>query len=46
MHHIYPGLSSCDYIPYTYIIGWKSLKVYYFGSETAQITKIANPINL
>lgn len=46
MNHIYPGSSSLEYIPYTYIIGWRSLKVYYFGSESGVITKTAHPSNL
>lgn len=46
MPNIYKIRSEVEYVPYTYIIGWRSLKVYYFGSESSIITKIANPANL
>jgi len=46
MNNIYTGSPSLEYIPYTYIIGWRSLKVYYYGCETSCNKKIANPANL
>jgi hypothetical protein len=46
MSNIYQVDPELPYIPYTYIIGWKSLKVYYFGSESGIVTKTANPANL
>ena len=35
-----------DYIPYTYLIGWSKLNTWYYGSETSNSKKIANPQNL
>lgn len=46
MNNIYPNLGSHDYMPYTYIIGWRSLKVYYYGAEFGSLSKVANPKNL
>lgn len=40
------SMDTTDYKPYTYIIGWTSHNVWYFGSESAIITKIAHPRNL
>ena len=35
-----------EYRPYCYLIGWKHLKMYYYGSEYSNTSKIANPVNL
>ncbi len=35
-----------EYKPYTYIIGWRTHNVWYYGSESAKITKNAHPDNL
>ena len=35
-----------EYIPYTYLIGWTKHNKWYYGSETGQLHKIANPKNL
>lgn len=35
-----------EYIPYCYLIGWKKLNKWYYGSEYGKINKIANPENL
>lgn len=35
-----------EYKPYTYLLGWSSLNVYYYGVEYGQKTKVANPQNL
>lgn len=35
-----------EYRPYTYLIGWSAYKLYYYGAEYADTTKIANPTNL
>jgi hypothetical protein len=39
-------MSKLPYQPYTYIIGWRTHNVWYYGSESAQITKQAHPSNL
>lgn len=41
--HIYDN--SCEYIPYTYLIGWSKLDKWYYGSQTSLIRK-AHPSNL
>mgnify|MGYP000879179679 CR=1 FL=1 len=35
-----------DYIPYTYLIGWSHLNKWYYGVETKQKKRKANPENL
>lgn len=35
-----------EYIPYTYLIGWSKMNLWYYGAEYGEITKIANPSNL
>lgn len=35
-----------NYVPYTYLIGWSSHQVYYYGTEYGSNTKVANPNNL
>jgi hypothetical protein len=37
---------SKEYKPYTYLLGWSSLDVYYYGVEYGRKSKIANPSNL
>ena len=34
-----------QYKPYTYFIKWTKHNKWYYGSETAELTKIANPVN-
>lgn len=34
------------YTPYTYLIGWTKYNIWYYGSETGKVNKIANPDNL
>lgn len=35
-----------SFVPYTYLIGWSSHNLYYYGSEYSLKNKIANPSNL
>ena len=39
-------MSMKEYKPYCYLIGWSNLNVWYYGSEYANRSKIANPVNL
>lgn len=38
--------TQIPFVPYTYLIGWTVFDRWYYGSETAFVTKIANPANL
>lgn len=39
--------NTLEYIPYTYLIGWSKLKLWYYGVEYAQNgRRVANPANL
>lgn len=38
--------SHTIYKPYTYLIGWSKLDIWYYGSEFGSKSKIANPDNL
>ena len=35
-----------EYLPYSYLIGWKNHNLWYYGIEYGRSTKIANPSNL
>lgn len=39
-------MSTVEYIPYTYLLGWSSENKWYYGSEYGEKSKIANPSNL